>query len=183
MEKYRIAFDAICADPRYQANIEWGEPRKGHPEGSVAQHIHELESNLTQLRSRLSEEEFWKLRLLIHVHDTFKAESKPGVAIAHPESHASLARAFLAEFLDERDLLEMVQLHDEPFALYQQDSRQGRFNENRWSAMRKTIQDWDLFLAFNIIDGCTLGKSRDPLVWLFQRAESERFTAADILAQ
>jgi hypothetical protein len=39
-------------------------------------------------------------------------------------------------------------------------------------------------LAFNIIDGCTKGKSREPLVWLFKevggKVETE-FTATDIL--
>jgi hypothetical protein len=41
-----------------------------------------------------------------------------------------------------------------------------------------------LFLAFNIIDGCTSGKSREPLQWLFlevaDKVESS-FTAAEII--
>ena len=38
--------DAIKADPRYQRNIEYGEPRPGHPEGKVKFHIADLEANL-----------------------------------------------------------------------------------------------------------------------------------------
>jgi hypothetical protein len=30
------------------------------------------------------------------------------------------------------------------------------------------ISDWDLFLAFLIIDGCTRGKNREPLIWFFK---------------
>ena len=32
---YRKAFDAVSSDPRYLANLDWGEARPGHPEGTV----------------------------------------------------------------------------------------------------------------------------------------------------
>jgi len=31
----RQILDAITADPRYLANLDWGKPRAGHPEGTV----------------------------------------------------------------------------------------------------------------------------------------------------
>lgn len=82
--------------------------------------------------------------------------------ITDPKSHASLARAFLAIHCD-ADLLAMVQYHDEPFALYRQFESKGKHNQDRFSALLKAIHDWNLFLAFCIIDGCTAGKSREPL--------------------
>src|SRR5689334_22221364 len=118
MIDYRKAFEAIVADPRYQANLDWGTPRRGHPEGTIRGHIAELERNLDALRSRVSEEDYWKLKLLIQTHDTFKPDADTGVKITSPRSHASLGRAFLAEFCDDADLLAMVQFHDEPYALY-----------------------------------------------------------------
>jgi hypothetical protein len=48
----------------------------------------------------------------------------------------------------------------------------------------KAIRDWNLFLAFNIIDGCTAGKSREPLRWLFREVAGHvesSFTVADII--
>jgi hypothetical protein len=70
--------DRIIADPRYQQNIEYGEPRSGHPEGKVKYHIAELEENLERMASRgISEEQYWRLKFLIHVHDTFKAQATP----------------------------------------------------------------------------------------------------------
>lgn len=175
---------AIQADTRYQQNLAWGEPRSGHPEGSVQAHIVELERNLERLQPRLTPDECKKLRILIHTHDTFKAEAVPGVAILHPQSHASLARAYLQEYCEDADLLAMVQYHDEPFALYQQHAGKGRYNQARMDALRQAIQDWDLFLAFLIIDGCTAGKSRKPLRWFMQEISewaNARFTTADIL--
>jgi hypothetical protein len=181
---YRAICDAVMADPRYQANLDWGEPRAGHPEGTVRAHIAEIEPNLEALKSKLSQEDYWKLKVLLHAHDSFKRESKKGVPISHPRSHASLARAFLAEFCDDADLLAMVQYHDEPFALWRGVEAKGSYKQERMAALLGAIQDWNLFLAFNIIDGCTAGKSREPLIWFFQEASGKvqsSFTAADIL--
>lgn len=181
---YQAAFDAVISDPRYQSNLDWGEPRAGHPEGTVRAHLKELERNLNAFQSRLSETDYWKMKLLIHTHDTFKADAKPGTAITDPRSHASLAREFLAEFCPDPDLLAMVQYHDEPFALWRQAETKGKCNPDRFAALLKNIGDWNLFLAFNLIDGCTEGKGREPLVWFFHevdgKAESS-FSAADIL--
>lgn len=77
---YRTASDAVVNDPRYLANLDWGESRQGHPEGTVRAHIAEIEPNLELLRPSLTDEDYWKLKLLIHTHDSFKAESKGGRA-------------------------------------------------------------------------------------------------------
>ena len=61
-----------------------------------------MEPNLETLRPKLSDEDYWKLKLLIHTHDSFKAEAQPGVPISDPRSHASLARTFLATYSRER---------------------------------------------------------------------------------
>jgi hypothetical protein len=42
-----------------------------------------------------------------------------------------------------------------------------------------------VFLAFHIIDGCTAGKSREPLRWFFGELAGKvnsRFSAADIIS-
>jgi hypothetical protein len=158
-------FAKIIADPRYQANLDWGVPRSGHPEGTVRAHIAELEKNLEVLRNRVSDDDYWKLRVLIHTHDTFKGEAEPGVAITDPRSHASLARHFLAAYCNDQDLLNMVQFHDEGHALWRQLSAKGNYQQDRLATLLASIRDWDLFLWFTIIDGCTEGKSRDALRW------------------
>ena len=183
--KYEAAFDAILQDPRYQDNLDWGQARRGHPEGTVRAHLAELERNLKTLRRRFDEDAHWKLMLLIHTHDSFKAEAKQGAPITHPRSHASLAARFLTEFCDEPDLIAMVQFHDEPYALWRQtDGGTSPCNPARFTALLGAIQDWNLFLAFNLIDGCTAGKERDPLIWFFREISGKvrsTFTAADIL--
>jgi hypothetical protein len=154
------------------------------PEGTVRAHLAEIEPNPEALREKLTDDDYWKLKLLIHTHDSFKAESQPGVPITDPKSHASLARVFLATHCADPDLLAMVQYHDEPFALYRQFENKGKYNQDRFQALLKAIRDWNLFLAFNIIDCCTAGKSREPLHWWFREVAGKvqsNFTAADII--
>lgn len=194
VEQAQLLFHKVITSPSYQQNIEWGRPRSGHPEATVRAHIEELERNLELFKPRLSELDYWRLKILIHVHDTFKAESVSGVAITHPRSHASLARRFLAELLDcfgrigvdpeEADLLHMIQYHDEPYALWKQVQYKGNVNPSRLSVLLSTIRDWNLFLAFCVIDGCTAGKQRDSLHWLFETVGPKvqsTFLASDII--
>jgi hypothetical protein len=184
MTDYAQIFRAITNDPRYLRNLDWGKARPGHPEGTIRAHIAEVDGNLEALRDKLSETDYWRLRVLIHTHDTFKAEAQPGVAIAAPNSHASLARAFLGGFCADADMLAMVQYHDEPYALWRQVASKGKFNQERLVTLFAEIRDWNLFLAFSIVDGCTGGKGREPLRWLFEQVSGKvesQFTAADIL--
>lgn len=157
--------EMIVGDPDYQANLDWGHPRPGHPEGTVRAHIRDLEANLHLLRDRLSSDAPPKLRVLIHVHDSFKAQARRGVPIVHEQSHASLARAFLERFCADQDLLAMVQYHDEGYALWKAQRRHGRADEPRLRSLLGRIQDWNLFLALCVLDGCTGSKDRTSLRW------------------
>jgi hypothetical protein len=145
----------LMSDPRYLINIEYGERRSGHLEGKIKFHIAELETNLEKLTPRISEEQYWKLKFLIHVHDAFKADAVPDSSIENPNSHASLARKFASEFTDDADLLNMIQFHDVNFALWKQFAAKSSYDMDRFSMLLNTIMDWDLFLMFLIIDGCT----------------------------
>jgi hypothetical protein len=180
---YQAVFDAVVCDPRYQSSLDWGKPRRGHPEGTVRAHIEALERNLERLRPRLGETDYWKLKLLAHVHDTFKSQAKRSVAITDADSHASLARSFLAEYCGDAGLLAIAQYHDEPYALWRQKMK-GSFDPERFAALLRNITDWNLFLAFLIVDGCTAGKSRDPLLWFFNEVRGKvnaAFTTDDLL--
>ena len=181
---YPSILRAIQRDPRYQRNLAWGEPRPGHPEGSIGAHLAELDANVDRLRPRLSETDVCKLRVLVHVHDTFKCDAAEGARITDSQSHASLARAFLAEFCDDPDLLHMTQFHDEPYSLWRLVHHGRPFPQVRFDALLAMIRDWNVYLAFLIVDGSTAGKGREPLHWFFGQVAGRvraDFTAADIL--
>ena len=179
-KRYKKLVGKILADPRYQKNVEYGEPRPGHPEGKVKAHLAELEANLEKLKPRLQNDaSYWKLKFLIHTHDTFKAVSLRGVAITDPLSHASLARAFAAEFTNDADLLNMIQFHDEGHALWRQREYKGVYSAERFQELLTTVKDWDLFFLFNIIDGCTEGKDREKVIWFVTEVKKHRDTRVD----
>jgi hypothetical protein len=161
-------YQKIVASPRYLANIEYGQPRRGHAEGTVRAHIAELDKNLETLKLTrgLDFSTYWKLKLLIHVHDSFKAESKRDAPIMDPQSHASLARQFLSEHTSDSDLLNIVQYHDVGYAVYRKYKDTGRLNESRLEEALGKIKDVDLFLLFAIIDACTASKGREMISWL-----------------
>ena len=171
--------ERVLNDPRYLRNIEYGEPRSGHPEGKVRFHIAELEANLEKLAPRISEEQYWKLKFLIHIHDTFKADAIPDSPIESPNSHASLAKKFASEFTDEADLLAMIQFHDLNFALWKQFAAKGSYDMDRFSRLLDTIQNWNLFVMFLLLDGCTQGKDPDKVRWFIQEVGRYKITVVD----
>jgi len=177
---YQQLVEQVKSSPRYRKNIEYGSPRLGHPEGLVKHHIAELEANLEKLKPRLrDEDEYWKLEFLIHVHDTFKAEALPDrPTVVDPRGHASLARQFASELIDDHDLLNMIQYHDENYALWRQFESMGQYDQQRMLKLIDLIQDWDLFLTFMIIDGSSPGKDIEKLHWFI--AEFRKYGTADV---
>jgi hypothetical protein len=169
----------VVSDQRYLKNIEYGEPRSGHPEGKVKFHIAELETSLEKLKPRVTEEQYWKLKFLIHIHDTFKAEAMPDSPIESPTSHASLARKFASEFIDDFDLLNMIQFHDVNFALWKQFAATGAYDLGRFQSLLDVIKDWNLFLLFLILDGSTGGKDPNKIKWFVREINREIATIID----
>jgi hypothetical protein len=181
--------DTITSDPRYLQNVQEGKRRKGHPEGTIAAHIEELEVNLSEIveflqeqGTPLSEKEELSLKILVHTHDTFKCEAEKRVRIDDPKSHASIARAYLEQHLPDPDLLQMVQLHDVPWSLFQQNTRYGDYNEERFQEVMQAIDDQKVFQLFLVIDNCTAGKVKEtkPCSTAWFIGEAAEQTDADI---
>jgi hypothetical protein len=49
----------------------------------------------------------------------------------------------------------------------------------RFSRLLDTIMDWDLFLMFLIIDGCTQGKDPDKVRWFIAEVRKHKETFVD----
>ncbi|MBI5823486.1 MAG: hypothetical protein HZB18_05620 [Chloroflexi bacterium] len=172
--------EKIKADPRYQRNIEYGEPRSGHPEGKVKFHIADLEANLELLREKMpGEEEYWKLKFMIHVHDAFKAEAEKNSPTLHPRNHATLAREYASQFTGDADLLNMIQFHDENYKLWKEYSQTGSYDKQGFQNLLEAVKNWDLFLLFMIIDGCTRGKDYSKLGWFINEVKKYKETIVE----
>lgn len=172
--------DLIKADPRYQKNIEYGQPRPGHPEGKVKFHIADLEANLEALKVKgISQDNYWKLKFLIHIHDSFKAESEKDTPVLDARNHATLAKEFARKFTNDMDLLNMIQFHDENYKLWQEYLKTNSVDDERFQGLLNTIKNWDLFLMFIIIDGCVKGKDYSKLTWFINEVRRHKATSVD----
>ena len=148
----------VLKDERYRRNIRWGAPRPGHAEGALRAHIAELERNLRQLAPRLDPVEIARLRLLIHTHDAFKPEAKEGVAILDPGNHASLAAAYLEGLGAAPSVVAVAQHHDRPYSIRLATRANPDVAGERIESLRASVPDWDLFVAFVLVDDATASK-------------------------
>ena len=161
---------AIVADDRWKTGAAWGEPRPGHPEGRVDLHIGDVLANIDKLG--LNAEARRKLRLIALVHDTFKNEvdnSQPRTGANH---HATIARGFVERFTDDRDVLEITELHDEAYNSWAVGIRRGdweKANARVDRLLQRLGSRRDLYLAFYRADNSTGDKWSDPLDWFEKR--------------
>jgi hypothetical protein len=160
----------IAADPSWQEGVEWGSPRRGHPEGAVKHHIADVLANVDE--EATDAEERRRLRLAALVHDSFKYRAAEGTApVGSPGHHGSHAARFLERFVDDRDLVELVRWHDEAFAPWFGLNRRGdraRAERRVRELAQRLGPSLELYVKFFRADNGTRGKSRDAVAW-FER--------------
>jgi hypothetical protein len=159
----------ITSDPDWQKGAEWGEPRPGHWEGKIAMHIADVLRNIDE--DEPDPEDRLRLRLIALIHDTFKYkvdQSRHNVGMNH---HAWIARAWAESYLDDRDVLDIIELHDEAYNSWSMGNHKGRWEKAEGRA-RNLIERLGprlpLYLQFFRADNRTDSKRREPLDW-FER--------------
>jgi len=156
----------IADDPEWQKGVEWGQPRRGHPEGSVKQHIADVLANVE--REASSPEERRRLRLAALVHDAFKYRAPEASApVGSPGHHGTLAAQFLARFVDDRELVQVVHWHDEAFAAAQQWRRgnKGRAKQRIQTLVGRLGPALPLYAKFFRADNATGDKDQRSVEW------------------
>ena len=117
----------LLADPELRAGLEWGKPRTGHPEGSVAAHVVDL---LTALdASGIAGERRTQLRFISIVHDAFKRRVREWLPKTGENHHAMRARRFAERYTDDEALLSTIELHDRPYAIWRRLQRTGSLDQ------------------------------------------------------
>jgi hypothetical protein len=157
----------LAADPVVLRGLAWGRPRPGHPEGRVGAHVAEILAAITEPAGRRRDE----LRFLALVHDACKHRVRPGAGRSPDNDHALLARRFAERFTGDPRLLDVLELHDEPYRIWRARMDDGRA---ALQAMLARIPDLSLFLRFVELDSSTRGKDPRPLRWLRASPRLER---------
>jgi hypothetical protein len=167
--------EALARDPHLLAGWAWGQPRRGHPEGSVGAHVGHLLETLDdwgEPEPRRSE-----LRFIALVHDTLKNRVREMLPKIGENHHAMRARRFAERHTSDERILATIELHDRPYSLWRRMRRTGRSQEEALDEMLARVPDPLLFLRFVELDGSTEGKRPEPVEWL--RGELERRSLLD----
>ncbi len=153
---------AIAADSEWLAGLEWGKPRPGHPEGKVKFHIRDVLNNVdhffAQADNRLH------LRLIALIHDTFKyqARAKPG------KSHGYWASKFAAKYISDKDILQVIELHDQAYKaslLLTRHTDPTAAKKQATALIAQLGHNLNLFMHFYLCDNRTGDKSTAHYEW------------------
>ncbi|HEY3764672.1 MAG TPA: GNAT family N-acetyltransferase [Gaiellales bacterium] len=158
---------AICADPAWRAGVVWGEPRSGHPEGTVIAHIGDVLRNVDRVAIDPADRE--RLRLAAIVHDAFKRDVDRSLPKTGENHHAMRARRFAEGYLNDPDLLDVIELHDEAYLAWRGGRPDGDWAgaELRARALLDRLGGhYDLFARFYRADNETDGKTDEHRHWL-----------------
>jgi hypothetical protein len=154
---------AVSADPRLQEGLAWGEPRSGHPEGSVGAHVADLLLTIERWGETGKRRE--ELRFLALVHDALKSKVQNWRPKTGENHHAMRARRFAEGYVDDERLLAAIEQHDRPYSLWRKLRRRGRLDEDALTEMLERLPDLDLFVRFVELDGSSEGKDQEPIRW------------------
>jgi hypothetical protein len=115
------------------------------------------------------------LRLVALIHDTFKYAEDRNNPRDWSKHHGILARQFAEDFIDDKNLLTIIELHDEAyfiwrlFALYAKPE----IGEERLQKLLLQIDsNLELYFLFFKCDTQTGDKTQAPLIW-FERIVAE----------
>lgn len=156
--------ELIINDPYFITGALWGEPREGHPEGKVIYHIREVLDNVDKYSNSDNRAD---LRLIAIVHDTFKNN----VDLTKPKSgenhHGMIARRFAEKYVNNKHVLDIIELHDEAFNCWQKGNRDGKWDkaQERLNKFLEKDLDFTLYTIFYQCDNETGDKSQECIQW------------------
>jgi hypothetical protein len=157
---------SFLEDAEFCRGLQWGVPRFGHPEGSIVAHIVEVNANIDRLPVDVETRRL--LRIICWVHDTFKHIEDKGTPRDWTKHHAVYARNFLARYLEDPLLLNLVEMHDDAYYAWRLGHLHHKLGEGeeRIRVIRERVGSyWQLFYLFFKCDTCTGDKNPAPLIW------------------
>lgn len=154
----------LIAQPDWIEGALWGKPRHGHPEGRVIYHIREVLDNVEKITAHPQVR--CQLRLITLLHDTFKFQEAQNLRVKH---HAVYAREFASQFVRDKAVLDVIELHDEAYYSWRLRDTQPEISQSRLAALLQRLgNELDLFYWFFLCDTFTGDKTLEPVSWFGQ---------------
>lgn len=150
----------ILSSREFNLAANYGNKRKGHPEGTIGSHIEQI---LTFIDKLSNQERRNDLRLLAQLHDLGKykvTRSENGHVIG--KGHSLHSYDIATNFIPERqDLLDQIAVHDKYFHFYK-DSLRGKNRDEKFIKTYSRL-DLDTLIRFNYAD--SNNRERDSVMW------------------
>ncbi len=162
----------LLRDSDFCEGLRWGQPRFGHPEGSIYKHIQEVLRNIDALGVEGLTRK--RLRLVAFAHDTFKHKEKRSYPRDWSKHHGMLARRFMQRYTQDEAVLDLLELHDEAFYAWRTKFLYGNpaAGELRLQRLLERMGEHrQLFYLFFKCDTQTGDKHQEPLKWFEEKVE------------
>jgi hypothetical protein len=155
---------SIISDPEFRTGLDYGRPRRGHPEGEIIWHVEEVLENVNKYSTPNNRK---NLRLIALIHDTFKYKVNQNLPKSGENHHAMIARRFAERFHLPNEVLEIIELHDEAYNSWQLIRRKSEFYaiERAYELIDRLGDNIDLYLTFYQCDNETGNKESDNFQW------------------
>jgi HD domain len=158
----------LISQPAMLEGLAWGEPRYGHPEGKVVYHVVDVFNNIRRLSPPLSTEAYHKMRLIALLHDSFKYVESKQIPRDWTKHHGILARQFAENFIQDKTILDIIELHDEAYYCWRlavlDDEVEQATARFQW-LQKRCADNFQLFYAFFRCDTATGDKTQAPVKW------------------
>jgi hypothetical protein len=158
----------LISQPAMLEGLAWGEPRYGHPEGKVVYHVVDVFENIRRLSPALSANAYRQMRLIALLHDSFKYVESKQIPRDWTRHHGILARKFAESFIQEKTILDIIELHDEAYYCWRLAVLDDEIHQS--DARFQWILDrcgycFQLYYAFFRCDTATGDKTQAPVKW------------------
>jgi hypothetical protein len=179
----RHLVDVILASPAWAAARDWGEPRPGHPEGTVGRHVTEQVLPFIEAHYR-GLDDHWALVALAYLHDIGKPATVYRDGHLAGEPHSVLSARIAAELGAPDRLVQVILSNDRAYSHWRklEHGRRG-FDPARWTEARRSAfrgefgrpgLDLPLLVRFHRADNGyrradRLDEAVDPVFWFENR--------------
>src|SRR5688500_16894173 len=141
----RELVDRIVASPQWRRAESWGEPRPGHPEGTIGRHVAEQVLPFVERHFR-ELPDYHALVALAYLHDIGKPDVDYHDGKVHGDSHSVLSARIAAQLGAPERLVRLILRNDRAYGYWRKllDKR-GVFAPARWTDERRAafVREFD----------------------------------------
>ena len=169
----------IIDSPEWKLAETWGQPRPGHPEGTIGRHVFEqvipfIEEHFSDLP------EYWDLIALAYLHDIGKPQTHYENGRLSGPSHSVLSAGIADSLGAPNELIQVITLNDRAYSHWRKLlDKNGNWDRARWTPERQDrftsefgdqSLDLRLLVLFHRADNDyrrspIIEESKDPVFW------------------